>query len=469
MQTRKDLYQAHKLMTQRVALALLQGQPDAVESPMRRMVVASLCGVMVAVVVAAAYGIIGLLFKGGARNLERPGTLIIEKETGAKYAYSPQTRTLIPFLNYTSARLAMTEGKITHKAVSRKSLAKYERGPVVGIPGAPDALPDAKKLARAPWSLCVRRTSSTSDDSGVVSLVGGRDVGGTTLAADQGILVQGRSQAWLIWNNKRLKVSSASARVLTNEQPVLVSERWLNGLPQGPDFRAPTIPDWGKPTEGPNGGEVRVGQVFRVPAVAGSPERWYVQLTDGLAGISRTQARLLLETHEGGGRPRPPRDVSPAAVTAATSSIKLHDSALPESPPRITAYDPSRPLCAVYRYTDRLSTEARFTIGGALPSIAGSAAPGNGVDQVVLPGGGTLAGALPGPNQRPQSYFLVTAQGLRFPVATPVDLTKLGYSAESAVPVPANLLLLLREGPTLTSSAATNPVLNNQQNGVTGQ
>ncbi|TDD65034.1 type VII secretion protein EccB, partial [Actinomadura rubrisoli] len=140
MQTRKDLYQAHRLMTQRVALALLQGRPSAAESPLRRTGVGALCGVMVVVLVAAGFGITGLLFKGGARNLERPGVLIIEKETGATYAYSPEDDRLVPFLNYASARLAMPTPQIQRKLVSSKSLAKYARGPLTGIHGAPESL-----------------------------------------------------------------------------------------------------------------------------------------------------------------------------------------------------------------------------------------------------------------------------------------------------------------------------------------
>lgn len=448
MQTRKDLYQAHKLMTQRVALALLQGQPDAVESPMRRMVVASLCGAMVAVVVAATYGIIGLIFKGGARGLEKPGMLIIERETGAKYGYSASSRALIPFLNYTSARLAMPSGQIERRTVSRKSLAKYDRGPLSGIPGAPDALPDAGRLARAPWSLCVRRTDAGAT---LVSLVGGRDVGGRALSLDQGVLVRDETQAWLIWANKRLRVSPASQRVLSNAEPVPVAGRWLNGLPQGPDFAAPDLPGRGRPGAGPSGGQVPVGVVYRA-ALPGGERRWYVQLLDGLAGISETQAELLLSV---AGAPAE-REITLAAANGKPSAVKVFDGAIPERRPRIVPYDPAQPLCATYRDTDRLSLDARLTIGGSLP--AGSTVSSGGVDQVVMPGGGTLAGLLPGPNIKPQTYFLVTAQGVRFPVPAPEDVAKLGYSASSAVPVPAGLLRLLREGPTLSSAAALKPL-----------
>ncbi|MFB4319037.1 type VII secretion protein EccB [Actinomadura sp. 21ATH] len=444
MQTRKDLYQAHRLMTQRVALALLQGQPSAAESPMRRTGVGAICGVMVAVLVAAGFGIAGFLFKGGARNLERPGVLIIEKETGATYAYSAESRTMIPFLNYTSARLAMPTSTVQSRSVSAKSLAKYARGPLTGIPGAPETLPDPRKPAKPPWSLCVRTTGGRS----LVTLAGGRDVGGRPLTDDQAVLVQAAAQPWLIWRSTRLRISPRAARVLTAAPPVPVDERWLNGLPQGADFAPPRIPGLGLPAN-----RSQIGQLFRVAAVAGTPERWYVQLADGLSSISQTQARLLLDAP---GTPGPPREIPPGAAGERPSRTNLHSRALPERPPRIVAYTPADPLCAIYHNTTRFSTEARFTVGGSPPGAPPRAT--GGLDQVTLPGGGAFTGTLAVPGQRPQAYSILTDQGVRHPVATPEDVAKLGYGPTAAAPVPANLLNLFRTGPTLASEAATWPV-----------
>ncbi|MFI0351761.1 type VII secretion protein EccB [Actinomadura sp. 9N407] len=449
MQTRKDLYQAHRLMTQRVALALLQGKPGAAESPLRRTGVGTICGVMVVVLVAAGFGIAGLLFKGGARNLEKPGLVLIEKETGAVYAYSAQDRRLVPFLNYASARLAMSTTSIERKMVSSKSLAKYGRGPMTGIQGAPESLPEPRKLTKAPWSVCVRNPGGGS----VVSLIGGRDVGGRALGDDQGVLVQGGPQTWLVWRNTRMRISPKAARVLTADQPAPVDQRWLNALPQGPDFAAPPVPDWGRPSRGPDGAPAPIGQVFRVAPVAGTPARWYVQLVDGLSGVSQSQARLLLDTAGSA----PPREISPATAGSRPSRTNLFDRNLPESPPRIAAYRTGEPLCAAYRDTGRLATEARFTIGGSLP--APPATPTSaGLDQVVMPGGGTFAGTLSHAGQKPQAFSLITEQGVRHPIATPDDVAKLGYAMNAAVPVPANLIQLFRTGPILASEAAVRPV-----------
>ena len=41
MQSRRDLFQAHRLMTQRASLALLRGEPDVPDQPLRRLNVAA--------------------------------------------------------------------------------------------------------------------------------------------------------------------------------------------------------------------------------------------------------------------------------------------------------------------------------------------------------------------------------------------------------------------------------------------
>lgn len=74
MQSRRDLYQAHRLMTQRVGLALLQGEPDVAESPMRRLSVGAFAGVMVGLLVVAVFGIWGLLSRAAPRASTSPAS-----------------------------------------------------------------------------------------------------------------------------------------------------------------------------------------------------------------------------------------------------------------------------------------------------------------------------------------------------------------------------------------------------------
>ena len=106
MQNRKDLLQAHRLMTQRAGLALLQGEPDTAEQPLRRMNVATFAGVMIAALAVAIFWIIGILTHSGAQGLPSPGSVVID-DNGNSYVRCTQggSTLLCPVINNASARL----------------------------------------------------------------------------------------------------------------------------------------------------------------------------------------------------------------------------------------------------------------------------------------------------------------------------------------------------------------------------
>src|SRR5690606_4334743 len=201
LQTQTDLYQAHRLMQQRLNLALLQGEPDLPESPMRRQTVATFAGILVAVLVIAAFGIWGLLSPGNATKLTDPGQLLVEEETGAGYVYNQRTGELQPVANYVSARLLLDAEEIKVRTVSAESLAGFRRGQKVGIQGAPDSLPSSERLVKAPWSVCV---VEGNDAAGVrkpfVTLVVGTDLGGTPVG-NEALIVSDGQQNWVLWAN----------------------------------------------------------------------------------------------------------------------------------------------------------------------------------------------------------------------------------------------------------------------------
>ncbi|WP_460370910.1 type VII secretion protein EccB, partial [Actinocorallia lasiicapitis] len=146
MLTRKDLLAAHRLMTQRAGQALLLAEPDNPDRPLRRIGIGTFSGLMVAVLLVAGWGIAGLITKDGAARGIDAQTVVIAKGTGAKYVLCGDGRLCLT-ANYASARLALGGGGVKVRTVATKSLAKYARGPLIGIPGAPDALPDLLKDA----------------------------------------------------------------------------------------------------------------------------------------------------------------------------------------------------------------------------------------------------------------------------------------------------------------------------------
>ena len=469
MQTRRDLYQAYKLMTQRLGMALLQGEPDLPESPMRRHNVAMFGSVLVAVLVTAGFGILGLLRPGDATALTDPGNVIVEEESGAIFIYSAPQGKMIPVDNVTSARLLLGDQEVKVRTVTAASLAKFPRGALVGIPGAPRSLPAHDHLVRAPWSACVmeghglgrRRRPYTS-------LIGGLDVGGRPVEPSSAMVVEEGGQVWLLWSNRRMRVPAKGVRALTQERPRQVPAAWLNALPTGPDFKSPAIPDRGRAVTGPDGGKSAVGRVFTVPPVVGGPAKWYVLLSDGLADLTPTQATLLLAdsaSKEAYGR-APVRETELDAATAngtKESATDLSGDGLPTTMPEIIPSSPTSPLCAVYSDTERGSTRASLTVGGTerIPAPPKGWFNQDVVDQVVFPpGGGALVGVLPGDGRLDAvgPLFLISDQGRRHSIPSPGALPSLGYTPEEVAPLPAHLMKLIPEGPALDAAAARAPI-----------
>ncbi|MFB4317485.1 type VII secretion protein EccB [Actinomadura sp. 21ATH] len=475
MQNRRDLYQAHRLMMQRVGLALLNGEPDVAESPMRRLSVGVLIGVVIAVVLAGVFGIWGILRPGGAKGLDQGGVIIIEKETGTKYVFDTNSKKLLPVANYASALLAVNKKGAQTRTVSRNSLTRYERGPMIGIQGAPDSLPAAKQLLRGPWSVCVREADAGNGvKRPMTALAAGRKIGGRALPANEALAVQAAGQNWVIWKDRRmsLKIPAAQVSALTGgAQPAQVAPVWLNSIPATGDFAAPQVPGQrGKAVRGPGGQPSRVGQVFK--ANTGGGVNWYVMLEDGLSQISETQGRMLLiDPATKAAYPGRLAEALPTDLPSATSMqsrTRLFSDALPPTMPKFVSWTTTDPLCAVYSGGN--SATAQLTIGGSLPAPsqtalgAGSAGGGSSVDQLVLPPGGaslvrlTQSGGQTNTAGAAGSLSIINDQGIRFAIPSAEIAANLGYDAARAAPVPASVLHLIPAGPALDPKAAAMPV-----------
>lgn len=467
MQTRKDLLQAHRLMTQRVSQALMLGEPDTPELPLRRLNVATFIGVMIAVLVTAGFGIVGLLKQSSANGLHDNGSIIIEKETGARYIWClDDTRKLCPVANYTSAKLLSGNGQDSSHLISRDALAKYDRGSMLGIPGAPDTLPAADKLVKMPWSSCARASDvSNGGHVSLVSLVAGKPVGGQALRDDEAVLVQSDTQPWVIWRGKRMRTSPNEVAALASTTTLpKVAAKWINTLTPGADFKSPSIPGMGRKATGPQG-SARTGQLFTVANVTGSNSATYVLMSDGLAQISDIQARLMendpaVKSALGGSAT--PVSLQPDVFrTAQRHSGSMTSPDLQGSMPRFVQYADTTPLCAVY--SDKTGASgAQVTLNGQLPPPPTGAYGGqNSADQLSFPSGGAaLAGVLPSPGmgQAVNTVFLVT-EGRRFALQSKNVAQTLGYDlAADAVPVPAGVLALIPTGPVLDPAAARNPI-----------
>lgn len=460
MQTRSDQAQAYRFTTRRIVSALLSGEPETAERPMRRFGMGMFGSAMVATIVFAAVGIIGFLFPSGAKLPEQ--ALVIERETGATYVY--QQGTLFPALNYTSARLAMQNDNPNVQRLSAKSLRGIPRGHTIGISGLPDSLPDAKALVKGAWSVCSRPVANSTD---LVThlVIGGVRPGGGSLG-DQMVMVRLSStdevQTFVLWHGRRLRIQldEITALAMTAVPTVDVTPGLAGSIPPGPPLQAPPIANKGGQGRAIEGSPGVIGQVYNAAGLD------YVLLDAGLVPVKAVMRDLLLASGS------PPIQISADAATAALAprGTVYEPDGFPATKPEV--YRVSRPemVCAV-------TTEARSPADSGIDIFAYEStgdvgkltyAPGNGgigpdqvklADFVEMPGGqAALVQAQPAPGDTtPTNTTYLVDQGYKYalPVAK-ADAVRsyLGYAAVPPVPVPAFMLALMPEGPVLDPAVA---------------
>jgi len=459
MQTRKDLFQAHRLMTQRASLALLRGEPDIPDQPLRRLNIATISGVLVAVIAIVIFLIWGLLGHVGSSLRNQPGTLILDKDTGQPYVFCYRGRLLCPVVNYASARLALASDSVTQQSVSQASLGNFRRGPLIGIPGLPP-LPNAGQLVRQPWSVCTQTGINPGiGQTTTTTLSVGLPTGGSSLGSGE-LLTQAQGQDWVVWDNERLPVQPSALNALQSETPTLVPSTWLDALPQGPAFAPPVIAGRGEMVvNGPAGIPAEVGQVYQVSGLPGGTQ-YYVLLRDGLASITQTQDKLMqFEPNEPS-----QRTLTAAQVTADTSrsSPAVPNNGLPPSIPTAELPAASAALCVVYTASAAggSTLTPQVVSGGRLPQNGVKTGIPADVDQVALPPGtGALVGDATGTSQGAGtiSYFLVTA-GRRYALAETEVVGWLGYSLSQAVLLPPGVVDLIPQGPAFNTTQANESV-----------
>ncbi len=448
MRSRRDQVQAHAYVMARLTSALVHGEPDAPESPLRRTGLGSFGGLLIGTLGVAAFLIWGLLSPGGKAAALTAGELVMAKETGARYVYAGHE--LRPVLNWSSAML-LTDGNTAMTVEPAATLAEVPQGQAVGIVGAPDTLPAASAVNKGSWLVCALNGGRAQ-----VSLTIGTNTPVSPLPPNGGLLVRAEGAEYLIWHDQRLKLDApwiAGALGLGQAQVTDVSPAWLNAVPPGQDLSPIGVPGRGGP--GPTVGEVHttIGEVL-VTNNVGSPSEFYLAETGALVPITAAQAAIVLgdPSSTATGAPVP---VSQAALVHAPIVRRAvpDTSDAPSAPPRADASEPGAP-CMDYDSAGILPPRFVFAMPPAgappamdSPGVAGSPQTANLI--MVAPGGGAFVRPQAAPGVGGDSLFLVTDAGVKFPVPSASAASALGYRAGRAVAVPASLLSLLPTGPAL--------------------
>lgn len=473
MASKRDQLQAYQFLAQRVISALVTRQSDPEHPPFRRPGTAAVGSIAIAVIALAVVGVYGILVPGGNKAWRDGKSVIVVQETGARYVYL--NGHLDQVLNYSSALLAIGQQQHANTVtVSRNSLLDVPRGPLIGIPDAPDSLPGADRILSGGWSLCSQPgldpTGATVDES--VLLVGDEPTGAAPLA-DAALLVDVPDDGgqYLIWHGYRHQLNAPDAVTvglgLRPEPRERAGMSFVDGLPAGDPIGPISVPQAGAPsTAVPGRADIRVGQLLTAQN-PGDAAQHYLAEPSRLLPISALQYDIQLAygptaaAYAGA----QPIGVPLGLVEAADAAKEPTPTPTPAAAPaqRPTFVGSGRDTAAVCATYDDDSATPRLRVDAMLPPADVMAPTDRSTNQgapladrvYVRPGWAALVEVMPSAAAPTGSaVVLVTDQGRSYPLANRGVPTILGYGGVRPVRLPSGIVARVPQGAGLDPKAA---------------
>jgi type VII secretion protein EccB len=433
----------HRFLLRRIECALLRRDIGAVNEPLRTRTASLAAGCVLASVVVAGYGFLALLRPQPA--LDR-AQIVMGQESGALYVRVGGT--WHPVLNLASARL-IAAADANPKPVRESELANTKRGPLLGIPGAPQLLGRPLSGDESDWAIC------DTDAGAATTVVIGPGAGSSLrrLTPEQALLVApgSGSPVYLLYDGRRAVVDLADAAVvralrLDGRVPVTVAPSLLNAVPEAPSIAAPRIRSVGARGPGALAG-FPVGSVLRI--TRGDGDEYFVVLVTGVQRIGQVAADLLRFSDSQGAANV--IAVAPDVIRAAPVVNTLPVTTFPDRAPLpVDGGNAAETICVTWT-----AGRAGFLTGDGLPVPGGqtpvhlSQADGDGpaLDAVYLPPGRSAY-------VRAGARYLVTDTGVRFAIHDDDAAHDLGLPA-AALPAPWPVLAALPSGPELSRQSAS--------------
>lgn len=463
MWTQRDQIQAYQFLRRRLVSALVSADANHPISPSRRLVMGSVLGLIVTLIVTAAFGIVGVIKPSTSADWKKPGQVVIEKETGTRFVIAADGQ-LHPVLNYASARLLAGGDGSKTSTVPAKTLAQLGRGAPLGIPGAPDSIPAANRLSSGPLVVCSVGSDDAPAAQGPATVARWSSaLPGAVVGAQAGLLVTDGQSVQLVSNGYRYRVpgtGQAAALQLPIPNAVRVSAAWLSVLPSGADLDFIAVAGAGQPGPAVNGKPALIGSVLVVPNSVGGGQ-YYLVLKGGIAPVTPVQAQLALAApdNRGANPDGKPVTVSAAALASVTTTSRPSQlstgHSLAELPRLLSGFDRSNPICLAMAGGGAVT----LSVAAAGTDVSAGARAPDGVATLgasaiaVSPGTGGLvedraAGAA-------DTVYLLTDDGTKYPVPSEAAQAALGYGKISPVVLSSAVLALLPTGPSLDPAAAT--------------
>lgn len=438
---------AHRFALRRVECALL-GEDVQAANPRGRVQTASLTlGCVLAAVVVAGSAAFAWLRPHVA--LDR-AQIVVSRESGALFVRVGDV--WHPVLNLASARLIA--GVATNpQPVHDSDLSSTKRGPLLGIPGAPQFLGTPLSPDQVVFSLCDSDGASTT-----TAVIGSRaEDQAHRLTSGQAALVTpvSGSPAYLLYDGRRAVVDLADTAVLRalrleGRTPLRVSQSLLNAVSEAPPIAVPRIRGLGGMASGVPG--FAVGSVLRVTRADG--DEYYAVLDVGVQRIGRVAADLLRFSAPHGAADTVA--VAPEVIGAAPVVAALPVAGFPDRPPTLS--QGARTFCVSWQAAQSGRADVTFLAGDEAPAPPGHApvtlaqADGRGpaLDAVSVPAGRSAYVQASGETG---TRYLITDTGVRFAIHDEDAARDLGLTAASPAPWP--LLAVLPAGPELSRQSAS--------------
>ncbi|CAL9421509.1 type VII secretion protein EccB [Streptomyces pilosus] len=438
MASRRDELNAYTFAKRRMLAAFLQPSPSGSEEGAPRPLRAVVPSLVVGALVLGVFGAWGMFKPTAPPGWDEPGTrVIVGKQSTTRYVVletDGDTR-LHPVLNHASARLLMKDAGYKVVQVDDKILDSGElrRGPILGIPYAPDRLPSADEAGRAKrWAVCAQ--PGGKDGNGTVQEAAfvladadrkktegsGRLTGGDTLyvktRGGERHLVDARGTSYAVTGAESDPLTIA---LVGSRTPQLVSEEWLATLHTGDPIRFPRLPAGvGDPAGVPgqlSADENRVGTVLRTETGEGT--RFFVVLPGKVQPVSEFTAWLLISSPQ----------TAVLNMNGKARTVGLQDftadprtfAGQPADWPALRARQVNSPdggrdtVCSVLREVGKDNSTVLSTWAGSGYPVEITA---DGTSTYVTPGTGQLYTQIQGTAADAGSLFLVTDTGLRYAV-----------------------------------------------------
>ncbi|MDO3647280.1 type VII secretion protein EccB [Nocardia mangyaensis] len=485
--TTKAQVNGYRFLLRRLDHALVRRDVRMLHDPMRSQSRSMMVGAVLGLIIVAGAAILGFLKPQGAIG---DALIVSGKQSGAMYVVveaKEGEKTLHPVLNLASARLIAGDAQ-SPKSVKDDKLGSLPRGPLLGIPGAPTALPGSGQGSSSHWTLCettgLSASGSASGASGglTTAIVGKPETSeriGVT-GADDALLVGRDDKTYLVYRGTRAEVDpqdSVLARTLEiSGLPVRpMGSAVLGATTQAPPLVVPTIDRAGEPGPGKLS-NVPIGGIISVTGVgAAGQETLYVVLADGVQQVSEFTADLLRNADSRG-----MREIAVVAPDALDRMPMLHTlpiDGFPERTPRVLTAEDAPVACVHWAKDPGEATAPGKSVDGpaeraAVTMLTGTTLPlpdsakpvtlatadgtGDRMDAVYLPPSTgeyvQVTGVEPGSLRR-ESLFYVADNGIRYGIPDTATAAMLGLGDTPRL-APWSVVGQLVPGPTLSAKDA---------------